>query len=589
MLGDLSPAEVKRIVRESFGSAPMPYIHDGQVRTRAMRIARSQGIFDRIRRELTVDEPIPVLAHSRFREFRATGNRQNYERLLQRRIRQIDLATMAVYLGERSAAPYLQDLLWAECESSWWTMPAHESPQGPIDLRVAMSGFRYAFICSLLPNRLDPEVRQRVVAEVRRRVLDEYLDPGRFYWWRTFSNNWNAVCHAGVGLAAMLLETDPDRLAEIIASILQGLPAFVSGFTADGGCSEGPSYWRYGFQWYVRLAAALHEFTAGRIDIMAGERIERICRYPLAMTIAPGQEMTFADCHPGYLDATTAILINRFHEIPELFGLCQRAADGGLAVGDPLDLLLVDERPRPGFSDGSDHYLPELGVVMVRSGAVTLGAKAGHNEEHHNHNDVGSFLLHRGRTYFLTDLGAPVYSRRTFSPQRYESIFCNSYGHSVPVVAGQMQGAGGSFFGSMAVEGLGGGGAKTVTIQMARAYDVPSLRGLTRTIELADGGGQVRLTDAFVLEGEPASVEEAFITTQPAEVGPDGASVKISSDADGSVTLRAAAGTDGTFAVAELTEQSAAECRAGELIRRIAFTPARLAPRMSLQFEIQTG
>lgn len=583
MLSDLSPGEVAEIVWECFGSHPLGFMYDEQVRSRAMKIAAAQGLFERIERGLAGDEPIPVLPYSGFREYGRTGNRSHYERLVRRRSEQIDLAAMGVYLGMGCSA-CLEDLLWAECESTWWTMPAHESHAGPIDLRDAMCGFHYAFICKLLTNRLAREVHQRVVGEVRRRILQEYLNPDRYYWWQSFSNNWNAVCNGGVGLAAMLLEPDPDRLARILTTILQNLPAFISGFTADGGCTEGPSYWRYGWQWYVTFARGLHEFTGGRIDIMAGEKIERICRYPLAMAAAPGQELAFADCHGGYLEPATAVLINEFWDIPELFGLCRLTEDGALAAGSLMDLLLVDGGRHESLDDRRDYHLGELGVAKVRCGAVTVGAKAGHNGEHHNHNDVGSFLVHRGRTFFLTDLGAPVYSRRTFSPARYDSIFCNSLGHSVPVIDGRGQPAGGRYGGTLAAEGLNGDGARTLRIEMGGAYDAPGLERLTRVIEVAPGG-EVRLADTFVFGGEGGPVQEAFITTQPAAVSADGESVAIRSESDGTAELRAD-GAAGTFAVDELEAESA-ESRGGERVRRITFTPARLAREMTLAFVIR--
>ena len=582
MLGDLSPSEITRIVQESFGRRAMPYLNDEQVQMRAAEIARRQGIFERIQRELAVGEPIPLLSYSGFREFSRTGNRVNYERLIHRRSGQIDLAAMAVYLGVEGAGTYLADLLWAECESSWWAMPSHEDHAGAIDLRVAMCGFQYAMICQLLPNRVPIEVRRRLMAEIRRRVLDEYLDPDRFFWWKTFTNNWNAVCNGGVGLTALLIETDPDRLAAVIRGVLENLPAFLSGFTADGGCTEGPSYWRYGFSWYVSFAAALYDFTGGRIDIMAGERIERICRYPLAMTIAPGQELMFADVHPGFLSPAAAIQINRFHDVPELFGLCRLTERGTLAVGALTDLLLVDESTCEPFAGRDDYHLPELGVVKLCCGPVTVGAKAGHNQEHHNHNDVGSFLVHRGRSFFLTDLGAPVYSGKTFSPRRYESIFCNSFGHGVPVVNGRGQEVGGQFAGSLALEAGKGGGKKAVRIEMGGAYDDASLKRLTRRIEIGPDGGELQLADDFAFAGRPTSVAEAFITTQPAEAAADGKSVTIRSEGDGSLELRSAGG--GAFEVRELAEESAAESRSGELVRRIVFTPEAVAEKMTLQF-----
>jgi len=81
MLGDISPDELAGIVKDRLGSPAMPYLHDEQVRRRAVGLAAAQGFFEYSQRQLTPDEPIGVLPHSGFREFRRTGNRTNYERL----------------------------------------------------------------------------------------------------------------------------------------------------------------------------------------------------------------------------------------------------------------------------------------------------------------------------------------------------------------------------------------------------------------------------------------------------------------------------------------------------------------------------
>jgi len=583
MLGDVTEEELSRIVRESLGRPALPQLHDEAVRRRARATAEAQGLLQRIERDLADEGPIGVLPHSRFRDFARTGNRRRYEALTRWRDRRIEEAAIACWLG-MDRLTQLQDLLWAECEASSWVMPAHEAADRPIDLRVAMCAFRYARIVRLLGEALDAEVAARVIEEVRRRVLRPYLDDTRDFWWKTHTNNWNAVCNGAVGLAAMLIEDDPDRLTRTLGEALAALPVFLSGFTDDGGCSEGPSYWRFGFGWYADFAAGLHDFTGGRLNLMAGERIERICRYPLAVHVAPGQELTFADAHAGYLSAATAVRINRFQDIPELFGLCELTSDGALRASTLSDLLVSDDRRHRPPDDRRDALLPALGVVKLRAGGLTLGAKAGHNQEHHNHNDVGSFLLHRGRTFFLTDLGAPIYSRRTFSERRYESIFCNSLGHSVPVVDGRRQAVGAEHAGTLAVEGLDGDGAKTVRIEMARAYGPAHLKRLTRTIELAPGGTRVRLADAFAFARRPESVTEAFITTLPAEADDAGRSVTIASEADG--TLRLTADAPGRFAVAELSRESA-ESRAGELVRRVAFIPEAPAAEMTLAFTLE--
>lgn len=591
LLSGLTEQDVRTIIRESMGRSAMPYLRDPQVQARAMETARRQGVLERVERELTPDKPISAMPHSLFREFRRTGNRANYEALWFERERQVDLAAMACYLGADHLM-YLQDLMWADCETTWWELPAHEGvgrtgKPRPIDLFVATQSTQLAVILETFGDRIDPEVRQRVTAEIRRRAIEAFFDPNAEFAWKTVDSNWNAVCHSGVGVAAILLEKDPQKLGNLIVQTLGNLRFFLDGFTSDGGCTEGPGYWQFGFGWYVLLAGVLYDFTAGRINIMADPKVERIARYPLAVTIGPGQSLPFSDTGQEFVHTWLALLISRFFRVPELCNLCRLTEDGSPALNDLLDLVFYDGTKCKPLKGHADALLADLGLVRVNAGEVTVGAKAGHNGEHHNHNDVGSFIVHKGGTFFLTDPGAPVYSAKTFSDRRYESVFCNSFGHGVPVVNGRPQSTGRQFAGTLGAEGLNGPGDKTIRIEMAGAYDVPSLKGLSRAITLRAGGRQVVLQDAFLFDGQPESVEEAFITTLPATLSEDGRCVTIASGQDGVLRLRAE-GIDGVFQVKDLVEESK-ESRAGDLLRRITFAPSRLQPQMRLRFAMEFG
>jgi len=581
MLNELDPEQVAEIIEASFGASPIPCLTDPAARQRARETARRHGLAERIEVELTADEPIPVVPYTRFRDYRLNGNRTRCQAIQSRRTRQMELAALACLLGQ-DYRDYLHDLLWAECESTWWVMAAHERHGTPIDLRAALTACQCAVILTALRDEIEPEVRERVLDEIQRRVLRPYLSDEHRHAWKTSTNNWNAVCIGSVLITAMLLETEGPRLGRIVADGLTHLESFLAGFAPDGGCTEGPSYWRFGFGWYIRLAAALHEFTGGRIDIGGSAGIGAIARYPLSVVLAPGRELTFADAHAGFQDPVTVRLINRFHDVPGLYGLCRLRGDGEPELDSLESLLLYDGWTARPLCDGKDHFLAGLGLALVRAGGTSLGAKAGHNAEHHNHNDVGSFLVFRDGVDYLTDPGAPVYSAATFSARRYESIFCNSLGHSVPVIDGRQQPAGRQFAGRIEVDG------KAVRIEMARAYDGEPLKRLGRVLELLEDGAEVRLADVVEFDGAPRPVEEAFITTHPVEIAADGSSVTIRPDGAPPATL-SADGCAGRFALREFLEESKAEARTGEVVRRITFTPATLAASMTLSFVLRFG
>ena len=134
-----------------------------------------------------------------------------------------------------------------------------------------------------------------------------------------------------------------------------------------------------------------------------------------------------------------------------------------------------------------------------------------HNAEHHNHNDVGSYVVVVEDRAVLLDPGSEVYTSRTFSAQRYESLLLNSFGHPVPVVAGQLQRAGRDAAAQVLAREFTDA-RDTLTLDLRSAYDVPELTRLERRF-FYDRTGAGALTVADTVEfAEPRSFETALIT-----------------------------------------------------------------------------
>jgi hypothetical protein len=71
-----------------------------------------------------------------------------------------------------------------------------------------------------------------------------------------------------------------------------------------------------------------------------------------------------------------------------------------------------------------------------------MAAKAGHNAESHNQNDVGSFIVALDGRPLIIDVGVGVYTRQTFGPGRYEIWTMRSSWHNVSEVDQVLQAAG---------------------------------------------------------------------------------------------------------------------------------------------------
>ena len=111
----------------------------------------------------------------------------------------------------------------------------------------------------------------------------------------------------------------------------------------------------------------------------------------------------------------------------------------------------------------------------------------------------------------LVDPGGEVYTARTFSKDRYESKVINSFGHNVPLVAGQLQ-----LSTSMAAVKIlhrdFNDSTDALTMDLTSAYAVPQLTRLQRTFTYDRGdGGSLTIEDECRFSA-PASFGIQFIT-----------------------------------------------------------------------------
>ena len=168
-----------------------------------------------------------------------------------------------------------------------------------VDLGTAMTSLALAEADMLLGHALDPLVGKRIRHEVNRRAFTPYLTRHDYWWMFGGSralNNWTAVCNAGVVGAALYLEPDPARLAEMIARAARSLDDYLATFDSDGGSTEGPGYWNYGYGHYAPFAHLIEHRTQSRLNFMDEEVVRKAATYPLRTILMPGT----------YVDSQTA-------------------------------------------------------------------------------------------------------------------------------------------------------------------------------------------------------------------------------------------------------------------------------------------
>jgi hypothetical protein len=91
-----------------------------------------------------------------------------------------------------------------------------------------------------------------------------------------------------------------------------------------------------------------------------------------------------------------------------------------------------------------DVWLPGIQVMAARekggsSEGLYVAAKGGFNDESHNHNDAGHFIVYSDGQPAIVDVGVGTYTAQTFSTSRYDIWTMQSAYHNMPTVNGYMQ------------------------------------------------------------------------------------------------------------------------------------------------------
>ena len=493
--------------------------------------------------ERLMGQPIPELTDELYLDFSRTGNRTRYQRVLSQRHSRLPALVLAECIENRGRfLPAIEETIRAVCSEKTWVYPAHdrslrnfEGTVIEIDLSVAATSWNLATTDFWLDDKLSDPTRKLIRSELERRTFKPFegmVTEGKpRLWWATGTNNWNAVCLAGVTGSALAMIDERPRRAFFVAAAEKYVQYFLSGFTPDGYCSEGIGYWNYGFGHYVLLSETVYQATGVQVDLMEAPKVDQIARFGPRMEILPGIYPAFADCgvtsRPD--PRLMAFLSRRFR-----MRLIEVEREGLLLAGGPSSSLFglgvygfansatnrmgVDVAPPPTPPALRD-WFRDAGILICRpaSGAKNaLGAalKGGHNAEHHNHNDVGSFVVALGQGRPLVDPGSEVYTARTFSGRRYESGVLNSFGHPVPRVAGKLQRTGRSAAAKVLASEFTDG-ADTLKLDLRAAYDVEELGRLERTFVFSrEGAGSLTVTDEVEFTS-PQRFGTALITFSP--------------------------------------------------------------------------
>ena len=456
---------------------------------------------------------IKDISYDAFMVYHRTGSRNEFEfgYYFPRRQRLNACALLSlIYPDKEEYFNNLMNTIWAICNEYCWSLPNHTVNSEfkyndiYIDLFAAETGYALSEIRYLLGDRMSKLMNERIKKEIEKRIIYSFIN--NTYGWEKADSNWAAVCGGSVGCTFMYER--PDLFDGVKPRIDAALQSFLNSYKADGVCREGLSYWQYGFGFFTSYAQKLLEFTEGRINLFEDEHVKAIAQFPSMTFLDQGATISFADGpRKGTVGLGTMCLLKSHYGdlipvIPkEYYATHDSCGRWNFHVNS-----IVWYDPEMNFNalpQDATYYMKESEWFVKKCAAYGFAAKGGNNNEPHNHNDLGSFILCHGGRQILTDLGAGEYTRDYFGEKRYE-ILCNrSAGHSVPILDGKEQCKGAEYAAKTQYDG------EKLTIDITGAYPKCGVSGVVREFSFTENS--VLLQDTYTF-AESCGVKERFVT-----------------------------------------------------------------------------
>ena len=564
--------------------------------------------------------PWPDLPAMVFLQFARDGNRSNFESIsFERRTRLLALVMAECMEGSDRFLDEIVNGVWAICEESYWGVPAHlmlqqagpglpDTAERTVDLFAAETFNLLAWTHYLIGDKLDevsPLIRPRIAREIDTRGLTPLEERDDFGWMGFTTNrptssgkpslrrvnNWNPWIVSNWLAALLLVEPDPDRRSRCFYKALRTVDNFIDPYPADGGCDEGPGYWaRAGASLFDCLELIL-SVTDGRVDVYDDDKIRNIGRYAYRAQIAGDYFLNFADA--SAIVSHSPSLLHRYGQRindPDMMSLGAWSAaqsDGPLGyltdtIGRLLPALFTLEQLQataPRAPLPRDVWLPDIGVMTARdTGGSTDGlyvaVKGGNNEESHNHNDIGNFVVYADGDPVIIDAGVETYTRKTFGPQRYEIWTMASPYHSLlPTIDGAEQ-LPGAEYRATDLEYACDEQVASFKLDIGPAYGGEARIDRWQREVTLHRGSHIDVVDTCKLSKQPAEITVGFLTPCGVDLSDSGA-IRLSrrefgsGRSSGKATVTCPAGMEVTAETIEITDSRLAAVWGEELTRVI--------------------
>lgn len=505
--------------------------------------------------EEMLEETIPLLPLSLYRDFARTGVRSRFEKPHHRRRMMLMYMTMAeAYERKGRFTEKIADVLWAILEESTWVLPAHcyhsllapgtsvpevyeESQMPGLDLYAANCCATVALTLYLLRTELDgisPILARRAEHTVHLRGIRPFVSAT--YSWSGESggavNNWVTNITSSILFAAAVTVRETELRTRVAEKAMRFLDNFTAHYPADGCCDEGPGYWSGAGGNYFDCLELLEDMSGGTIRVYSHPLVRNMGEYIANAHIDGRYYLNFADAHPKLEQDGKLIVrygqkcgseeLTAFGKAIGIHNPIHRYYFFGMVYRELKNAMIPPIREGEQCPAKTALWYEGSRIAVFRehtdtSRGLYLAVKGGHNRESHNHNDVGCAVVFADGQPLLVDPSHGSYDNGFFGPTRYGRWYMKSSYHSIPTVNGIEQKAGEEFASS---EEHFDAANRTVSMELKNAFPAEAgIISMRRTASLQDGA--IRITDDIRLEKE-GEIEFHYVTPDEPKMLPDG-------------------------------------------------------------------
>lgn len=489
-------------------------------------------------------KPWNAIPNQVFAQFRTNGNRTNYEAASFGIRTQFACLVMAEIMQHKGRfLPAIRKGLHYFIEKEpWWGIPAHYPKDHPersiqsVDLFNAETAGMLAWTVYMLGDEIDKKEKglcDSVVNEIEYRFLNPTLYNKQ--GWKNNANNWNTWITSNWLETVLICEKDDKKRDAAIKGVHQDLRLFMRGYPDDGGCEEGVGYWdRAGasfFESLYFLQFADKKYALGLNDAQK-KKVEAMGKFITTMHINDLTFVNFSDAqaknvpninilfpYGAYLKDEQMMRMAAY--VGKKYQYLTKPSTLFLQSGNyptlGRELMLLSMLPQYMATQAEqprtvDTYLANS-QIMVASTALDaqvngvrakhqwfVAAKGGNNDESHNHNDIGNFIVYHDNVPVLIDLGRDTYTSLTFSGRRYELMNNRSAYHNVPMINGLEQ-VSGKKYRAKKVSHQATDSISSLQLNLEDAYPADAhVDAWQRTISLNRILNQVEITEQYKLD-----------------------------------------------------------------------------------------